>query len=82
MGLGKGLEECHDVRRYLVVLLPDRGYIILHRDIFCTVELPPGHTHYVMSVTFNPKDANTFASASLDKSIKVGKRHGSILKQW
>lgn len=30
-----------------------------------------GHTHYVMSIAFNPKDANTFASASLDKSIKV-----------
>ena len=30
-----------------------------------------GHSHYVMQVTFNPKDSNTFASASLDKTIKV-----------
>lgn len=30
-----------------------------------------GHTHYVMQVVFNPKDNNTFASASLDRSIKV-----------
>jgi len=30
-----------------------------------------GHEHYVMAVTFNPKDPNTFASASLDRSIKV-----------
>lgn len=30
-----------------------------------------GHSHYVMMVVFNPKDANTFASASLDKTIKV-----------
>ena len=30
-----------------------------------------GHTHYVMMVAFNPKDTNTFASASLDRSIKV-----------
>ena len=30
-----------------------------------------GHTHYVMQVIFNPKDPNTFASASLDRSIKV-----------
>ena len=29
------------------------------------------HTHYVMCVTFNPKDTNTFASCSLDRSIKV-----------
>eukprot|EP01012_Entosiphon_sulcatum_P011223 TRINITY_DN1674_c0_g1_i1.p1 TRINITY_DN1674_c0_g1~~TRINITY_DN1674_c0_g1_i1.p1 ORF type:complete len:960 (-),score=214.18 TRINITY_DN1674_c0_g1_i1:111-2699(-) len=30
-----------------------------------------GHSHYVMSVTFNPKDPNTFATASLDKTVKV-----------
>jgi coatomer subunit beta' len=30
-----------------------------------------GHTHYVMMVTFNPKDPNTFATASLDGKIKV-----------
>ena len=30
-----------------------------------------GHAHYVMMCKFNPKDANTFASASLDRTIKV-----------
>ncbi|EGG14604.1 WD40 repeat-containing protein [Cavenderia fasciculata] len=30
-----------------------------------------GHSHYVMSIAINPKDTNVFASASLDKSIKV-----------
>ncbi|GFY97022.1 coatomer, beta' subunit [Actinidia rufa] len=30
-----------------------------------------GHSHYVMQVTFNPKDTNTFASASLDRTIKI-----------
>jgi coatomer subunit beta' len=30
-----------------------------------------GHQHYVMSVVFNPKDPNTFASASLDRTVKV-----------
>eukprot|EP00760_Papus_ankaliazontas_P031065 PhM_4_TR5174/c1_g1_i1/m.27073/K17302/COPB2, SEC27; coatomer subunit beta' len=30
-----------------------------------------GHSHYVMSVVFNPKDANTFASAALDHTVKV-----------
>ena len=30
-----------------------------------------GHTHYVMSIMFNPKDTNTFASASLDRTIRV-----------
>jgi len=30
-----------------------------------------GHTHYVMQVVFNRKDANTFCSASLDRTLKV-----------
>eukprot|EP00667_Euglena_gracilis_P003481 EG_transcript_3495 len=30
-----------------------------------------GHSHYVMSVVFNPKDPNTFATASLDRTVKV-----------
>ncbi|XP_045535444.1 coatomer subunit beta' [Papilio machaon] len=30
-----------------------------------------GHTHYVMQVVINPKDNNTFASASLDTTVKV-----------
>ena len=30
-----------------------------------------GHQHYVMSVNFNPKDPNTFASASLDRTVKI-----------
>ena len=32
-----------------------------------------GHTHYVMQIVINPKDNNTFASASLDRTVKVGK---------
>ncbi|SCV72626.1 BQ2448_4163 [Microbotryum intermedium] len=30
-----------------------------------------GHTHYIMNLAFNPKDANTFASACLDRTVKV-----------
>ncbi|KAL5013705.1 hypothetical protein ScPMuIL_007975 [Solemya velum] len=30
-----------------------------------------GHTHYVMQIVINPKDNNTFASGSLDRSVKV-----------
>ncbi|KAM1061878.1 hypothetical protein ACFX14_026189 [Malus domestica] len=36
----------------------------------CT-QIFEGHTHYVMQVTFNPKDTNTFASASLDHTVKI-----------
>ncbi|CAN8072036.1 unnamed protein product [Agarophyton chilense] len=35
------------------------------------VMLFEGHAHYVMQVKFNPKDPNTFASASLDHTVKV-----------
>lgn len=30
-----------------------------------------GHSHYIMYVAFNPKDPNTFASASLDHTVKI-----------
>eukprot|EP00617_Octactis_speculum_P022210 CAMPEP_0185743254 /NCGR_PEP_ID=MMETSP1174-20130828/926_1 /TAXON_ID=35687 /ORGANISM="Dictyocha speculum, Strain CCMP1381" /LENGTH=988 /DNA_ID=CAMNT_0028415799 /DNA_START=33 /DNA_END=2999 /DNA_ORIENTATION=+ len=36
----------------------------------CT-QIFEGHAHYVMMVKFNLKDTNTFASASLDRTIKV-----------
>jgi len=32
-----------------------------------------GHTHYVMQIAINPKDDKSFASASLDHTIKVNK---------
>ena len=43
----------------------------------CT-QIFEGHSHYVMQVVFNPKDTNTFASASLDRSIKVRKMLPSL----
>lgn len=38
-----------------------------------------GHSHYVMAIALNPKDSNTFASVSLDKTIKV---HGGPLANF
>jgi coatomer subunit beta' len=40
------------------------------KEWMCT-QLFEGHGHYVMHVAFNPKDTNTFASASLDRTVKV-----------
>ena len=40
------------------------------KDWACT-QVFEGHSHYVMQAVFNPKDTNTFASASLDRTIKV-----------
>jgi coatomer subunit beta' len=36
-----------------------------------TVQVFEGHAHYVMMVRINPKDTSVFASASLDRSVKV-----------
>ena len=30
-----------------------------------------GHTHYIMKIAINPKDSNQFASACLDRTVKV-----------
>ena len=38
---------------------------------FSQVQSLEGHSHYVMQIALNPKDNNTFASASLDKTVKV-----------
>eukprot|EP00483_Globobulimina_turgida_P008700 UN08718 len=37
-----------------------------------------GHTHYVMQIAINPKDSNSFASASLDRSVKVWGLNSSV----
>ncbi|KAK5138101.1 hypothetical protein LTR08_004795 [Meristemomyces frigidus] len=35
------------------------------------VQVFEGHNHYVMGLAINPKDTNTFASACLDRTVKV-----------
>ncbi|KAG1746983.1 WD40-repeat-containing domain protein, partial [Suillus occidentalis] len=35
------------------------------------IQVYEGHTHYIMNITFNPKDSNTFASACLDWTVKM-----------
>ncbi|KAI2808523.1 Coatomer subunit beta' [Blomia tropicalis] len=65
-----------------IVVHPTQPYILTSSDDMiiklwnweknwaCT-QVFEGHTHYVMQVVVNPKDNNTFASASLDRTIKV-----------
>lgn len=65
-----------------IVIHPTQPYIISSSDDmtiklwnwdkdFLNVQVFEGHAHYVMQVVINPKDSNTFASASLDRTIKV-----------
>ncbi|KAJ2912197.1 hypothetical protein MD484_g8213, partial [Candolleomyces efflorescens] len=35
------------------------------------IQIFEGHTHYIMSLSFNPKDGNTFISACLDRTVKL-----------
>ncbi|KAJ1889064.1 Coatomer subunit beta' [Kickxella alabastrina] len=42
------------------------------------VQVFEGHTYFVMGLSINPKDTNTFASASLDKTIKVWNLGSSV----
>ena len=47
------------------------SYVLCWHPGWECIQTFEGHSHYVMQVEFNPKDSNTFASASLDRSIKV-----------
>nr|KJB13138.1 hypothetical protein B456_002G058900 [Gossypium raimondii] len=74
--------EAHTDYIRCVAVHPTRPYILSssddmliklwdwEKDWVCT-QIFEGHSHYVMQVTFNPKDTNTFASASLDRTIKI-----------
>ncbi|KAB1218593.1 Coatomer subunit beta'-1 [Morella rubra] len=47
------------------------------KDWLCT-QIFVGHSHYVMQVAFNPKDTLSFASASLDGTIKIWNLHSAV----
>lgn len=70
-----------DYIRYLEVH-PTQPYVISASDDMMAklwdwekgwqcVQTYEGHAHYVMMARINPKDTNTFATASLDRSVKV-----------
>ena len=74
--------EAHtDYIRYVEVH-PNRPFVLSSSDDmsiklwdweknFECIQVFEGHVHYVMMVKINPRDTNTFASASLDRTIKV-----------
>lgn len=74
--------EAHNDYVRSIVVHPTQPYLISSSDDmviklwnwdkdFLNVQVFEGHAHYVMQVVINPKDSNTFASASLDRTIKV-----------
>ncbi|EGR29953.1 hypothetical protein IMG5_145440 [Ichthyophthirius multifiliis] len=74
--------EAHsDYIRYILIH-PSEPYILSSSDDanikmwdfeknFTLVRSFEGHIHYVMMLIFNPRDSNIFASASIDKTIKI-----------
>jgi coatomer subunit beta' len=83
----KTFDAHDDFLRHLIVH-PTLPYILTSSDD-CFVKLwnweqnwtatrtYEGHSHYVMQIALNPKDFNTFATCSLDRSIKVWGISGS-----
>ncbi|XP_052832587.1 coatomer subunit beta' [Octopus bimaculoides] len=74
--------EAHSDYVRTIAVHPTQPYILTSSDDMliklwdwekkwaCT-QVFEGHTHYVMQIVINPKDNNTFASASLDRTVKV-----------
>lgn len=74
--------EAHTDYVRSIVVHPTQPYVLTSSDDMmiklwnwdknwaCT-QVFEGHTHYVMQVVINPKDNNTFASAALDRTVKV-----------
>lgn len=74
--------EAHSDYLRSIAVHPTQPYILTSSDDMliklwdwekkwmCT-QVFEGHSHYVMQIVINPKDNNQFASASLDRTIKV-----------
>eukprot|EP00051_Salpingoeca_urceolata_P007123 m.94408 g.94408 ORF g.94408 m.94408 type:complete len:1042 (-) comp15123_c1_seq1:58-3183(-) len=74
--------EAHADYIRAIAVHPTQPYLLTSSDDMCIklwdwekkwqcTQVFEGHTHYVMAVMFNPKDSNTFASCSLDRTVKV-----------
>ncbi|XP_072393406.1 coatomer subunit beta' [Diabrotica undecimpunctata] len=74
--------EAHSDYVRCIVVHPTQPYILTSSDdmliklwnwekAWACQQVFEGHTHYIMQIAINPKDNNTFASASLDRTLKV-----------
>eukprot|EP00520_Triparma_pacifica_P000280 CAMPEP_0118664034 /NCGR_PEP_ID=MMETSP0785-20121206/17778_1 /TAXON_ID=91992 /ORGANISM="Bolidomonas pacifica, Strain CCMP 1866" /LENGTH=1017 /DNA_ID=CAMNT_0006557875 /DNA_START=18 /DNA_END=3071 /DNA_ORIENTATION=- len=64
--------EVHPTLPYIISSSDDMSVKLWDWDKnFANTQIFEGHNHYVMMCKFNPKDTNTFATASLDRTIKV-----------
>mmetsp|Transcript_2894 Transcript_2894/g.5235 ORF Transcript_2894/g.5235 Transcript_2894/m.5235 type:complete len:990 (-) Transcript_2894:195-3164(-) len=74
--------EAHSDYIRFVEVHPNRPFVLSSSDDmtvklwdweknFDCVQVFEGHAHYVMMARINPRDTNTFATASLDRTIKM-----------
>ncbi len=64
--------EVHPSQPYVLTTSDDMTIKLWDWDkSWSCVQTYEGHSHYVMMARINPKDTNTFATASLDRSVKV-----------
>ncbi|XP_072931416.1 coatomer subunit beta' [Epargyreus clarus] len=81
--------EAHSDYVRCIVVHPTQPYLLTSSDdlliklwnwdrSWACQQVFEGHTHYVMQIVINPKDNNTFASASLDTTVKVWQLGSSI----
>jgi len=64
--------QVHPTQPYLLSCSDDMSIKLWDWDKkWQNIQTFEGHTHYVMQIVINPKDNNQFASASLDRTIKV-----------
>lgn len=81
--------EAHSDYVRCIVVHPTQPYILTSSDdmliklwnwekSWSCQQVFEGHSHYVMQIAINPKDNNTFASASLDRTLKVWQLGSSI----
>jgi coatomer subunit beta' len=81
--------EAHTDYIRCIVIHPTQPYLLSSSDDmliklwdweknWTNTQVFEGHSHYVMMLAINPKDTNTFASASLDRTIKVSHRRITI----
>jgi coatomer subunit beta' len=64
--------EVHPTLPYVISTADDMSMKLWNWDKgWDCIQVFEGHAHYVMMAKFNMKDTNTFASASLDRTVKV-----------
>lgn len=64
--------DVHPTRPYVISCSDDMTIKLWNWDLNWKLEqIFEGHQHLIMALKFNPKDPNTFASASLDRTVKV-----------